>query len=104
MDDDVEFILSIDRFAEPFRLESVLTPKAHRHYQGGGIDTPALNRTLNLGGHLVIRELLRHRVIRSPFAILMPMCRLIESGDFLINSISLSIVHQRFIHCCAHLA
>ena len=69
MDDYVELFLSIDRFAEPFRLENVLTPKADRHYQGGGIDTPALNRTLNLGGHLVIRELLRHRVIRSPFTI-----------------------------------
>lgn len=69
MDDYVELFLSIDRFDKQFQLESVLMPKANPYYQGGGIGSPPLNRTLNLGSHLVIRELLRHRVIRSPFAI-----------------------------------
>lgn len=69
MDDYVELFLSINRFDEHFLFQDVLTPRANRHYQGGGIDPPALIRTLKLGGYLVIRELLRHGVIRSPFAI-----------------------------------
>ncbi len=69
MDNYVELFLSIDRFAESFLLEEVLTPRANQHYQGGGIDAPPLIRTLRLGGHLVIRELLRHGVIRNPFAV-----------------------------------
>lgn len=69
MDDYVELFLSIDRFAEPFLFQDVLTPRANHHYQGGGIDTPALNRTLKLGGHLVVRELLRHGIISSQLAI-----------------------------------
>jgi hypothetical protein len=69
MDDYVELFRSIDRFDKQFQLESVLTPKANPYYQGGGIDPPPLNRTLLVGGHLVIRELLRHRVIHNRLAI-----------------------------------
>lgn len=69
MKDYVELFLSIDRFNEPFCLDGLLTPKANSHFQGGGIDVPPLNRTLKVGAHLVVRELLHHGVISNPLAI-----------------------------------
>ncbi len=68
MDDYIDLFLSIDRFDEPFSLELILTPRANPHYQGTDFDTPPLNRTLRVGAHLVVRELLHHGVIRNPLA------------------------------------
>ncbi|MBP6582727.1 MAG: hypothetical protein KA204_04540 [Chromatiaceae bacterium] len=65
LDEYVELFLSIDRYTTPFSLDSLRTPRASFVYQGGGIDAPPLNRTLKVGGPLVIRELLYHGVIRK---------------------------------------
>ena len=69
LDDYVELFLSIDRFQGRFALNTTLAPRSNPHFQGGGIDAPPLTRTLKVGSHLVIRELLHHRVLRTPFAI-----------------------------------
>ena len=69
LDDYVELFLSIDRFQEHFSLGATLAPRSNPHFQRGGIDAPPLTRTLRVGSHLVIRELLHHGVLRTPFAI-----------------------------------
>ena len=69
LDDYVDLFLSIDRFQGRFALNTILAPRSNPHFQGGGIDAPPLTRTLKVGSHLVIRELLHHRVLRTPFAI-----------------------------------
>lgn len=65
LDEYVELFRSIDRCTAPFSLDSLRTPRASFVYQGGGIDAPPLNRTLKVGGPLVIRELLHHGVITN---------------------------------------
>ena len=63
----------------------LLTPLADATLQGGGVSAPALNRTLRMGRHLVIRELLRLGIIRSAIAFpyaFMPsrgVCQLVSS-------------------------
>ena len=65
----VELFRSIDQYEERLVLDTILAPRSNPHFQGGGIDAPPLTRTLKLGSHLVIRELLRHGVIENPLAI-----------------------------------
>lgn len=69
LDDYVELFKSVDKYAKPFSLEQLQTPRTNAIHQGGGIDAPPINRTLKLGAHLVVRELLHHKVIRNPVAI-----------------------------------
>jgi hypothetical protein len=69
LDDYIELFKSVDKYTKPFSLELLRTPKTNPIHQGGGIDAPPINRTLKLGAHLVVRELLHHRVIRNPVAI-----------------------------------
>jgi len=47
----------------------LLTPIANSAFQGGGISAPPINRTLRMGQHLVIRELLRLKVITDAHAV-----------------------------------
>ena len=68
LDDYADLFLSIDRTREPFEMDEVLTPRSNRIHQGGGIDAPPLNRTLKIGVHFVVRELLHHGVIENRFA------------------------------------
>lgn len=68
LDDYADLFLSIDRFDESFALDTILAPRANPKFQGGGIDAPPLTRTLRVGSHLVIRELLHHGVVKSRFA------------------------------------
>ena len=68
MDDYVGLFSSIDRFTEPFTLDALLAPKTNPHFQGGGLDAPPLTRTLRVGGSMVIRELLHHKVISNRLA------------------------------------
>lgn len=68
LDDYADLFLSIDRFDESFALDTILAPRANPKFQGGGIDAPPLTRTLRVGSHLVVRELLHHGVIKSRFA------------------------------------
>lgn len=71
MDEYVDLFLSIDRFPrnQPFSLNNLLTPRANPHFQGSDLDAPPLNRTLRIGGHLVVRELLRNGIIHHPLAV-----------------------------------
>ena len=69
MDEYVERFLSINFYRESFKLDTILAPRSDPNLQGGGIDAPPLTRTLKLGSHLVVRELLHHDVVRNPLAI-----------------------------------
>ena len=69
LDDYVDLFLSIDQFEEPFTLDTILAPRSNPHFQGGGIDAPPLTRTLKVGAHFVIRELLHHGIIENILAI-----------------------------------
>ena len=69
LDDYVELFRSMDQFEEPFNLDMILAPRSTSHFQGGGIDAPPLTRTLNVGAHFVVRELLHRGVIRNPLSI-----------------------------------
>ena len=68
LDDYADLFLSIDRFDESFALDTILAPRAEPKFQGGGTDAPPLTRTLGVGSHLVVRELLHHGVIKNRFA------------------------------------
>lgn len=69
LDDYVELFRSIDQYEERLVLDTILAPRSNPHFQGGGIDAPPLTRTLKLGSHLVIRELLHHGVIKNSLAV-----------------------------------
>ena len=69
LDDYAELFLSIDRLEDRFTLDTILAPKANPELQGGGVDAPPLTRTLKLGSHLVVRELLHRGVITNPLAV-----------------------------------
>ncbi len=69
LEDYKDLLLSIDRFNQAFSLEAILAPRANPNFQGGGIDAPPLTRTLKVGAHLVVRELLHHGVISNPLAV-----------------------------------
>ncbi len=69
LDDYITLFLSIDRFQEQFTLDTILAPRTNPYFQGGGIDAPPLTRTLKVGSHLVIRELLHHGVLQKPLAV-----------------------------------
>ena len=67
--DYVDLFLSLNRYEERFTLDTVLAPRSDSRLQGGGSDAPPLTRTLKVGSHFVIRELLHHGVIRNTLAI-----------------------------------
>lgn len=69
LNDYIELFRSIDRYKKPFMLDNVLSSRASDIYQGGGIDAPPVNRTLNKGAHLVIRELLHYGILKNRHAI-----------------------------------
>ena len=69
LNDYVDLFLSMDRFYDDFALEQLLAPRANPHFQGGGVDAPPLKRTLKIGSHIVVRELLNQGVITSELAV-----------------------------------
>ena len=69
MDDYVERFLSMNRYREKFHLDTILAPRSDPSLQGGGIDPPPLTRTLKVGSHLVVRELLHHGIVTNPLAV-----------------------------------
>ncbi|WP_419163541.1 hypothetical protein [Candidatus Palauibacter sp.] len=69
LDDYADLFLSLDSFEGSFDLQTVLSPRSDSELQGGGIDPPPLTRTLRLGSHVVVRELLYHGVLRNPLAV-----------------------------------
>jgi hypothetical protein len=64
LDQYVELFISIDRRTGD-EMRSLLTPQADAVLQGGGVSAPSVNRTLRMGQHLVIREMLRADVLRA---------------------------------------
>ena len=69
LDDYSELFLTMQHFHDSFALDTILAPRANPQFQGGGIDAPPLTRTLKVGSHLVVRELLHYGVIDNPFAV-----------------------------------
>ena len=69
LDEYVDLFLSMDRSHRPFTLDTILAPRSSSQLQGGGIDAPPLTRTLKVGAHFVVRELLHNGAIENPFAI-----------------------------------
>ena len=98
LDDYVTLFLSIARFQEQFTLDAILAPRTNPHFQGGGIDAPPLTRTLKVGSHLVIRELLYHGVLQNPLAVphaYAPISRVQEFfGTFGVSIETSEEIHQ----------
>lgn len=82
LDDYVGAFLSINAYREPFSLNKLRTPRVNEQYQGGGIDPPPINRTLSIGVHLVVRELLHHGIIANPLAVPHAYAPIERIGDF----------------------
>lgn len=53
---------------DPSQLPNYLTPSVDAVMSGSGIDAPALQKSLRLGQHLVVRELLRSGTLQSELA------------------------------------
>ncbi|AWI80376.1 hypothetical protein CEW87_14020 [Parazoarcus communis] len=58
------------RFRSPMQLDSemFLKPVTDASLQGAGWSAPAIDRTMKMGAHIVVRELLRNKVIKNPAA------------------------------------
>ena len=59
--------LSINRTRKPFNLEGIVALGRNEMFQQGGLDAPPL--PMRLGANFLLRELVRHRVVSSPFAL-----------------------------------
>lgn len=59
--------LSADRLGERFALGHLLAPRTNPAFQGGGPDAPSIVRTLGIGAHFVVRELVRQDIITKPY-------------------------------------
>jgi hypothetical protein len=64
----VEGFLNVDRITRPFGLDEIVAPRTSALFSGGGPDAPALTRALGIGTCFVLRELMRLRVLRKPWA------------------------------------
>lgn len=69
LDDYIGLFRSIQEFSKPFGVNTILASRAADVYQGGSYDAPPINRTMNVGVHLVIRELLHHGVLNNVHAV-----------------------------------
>ncbi len=67
LDEYAELFFGLDRHKKSFKLSTVLSPWADAQQQGGGIGAPALGKSLGIGSNFVVRELLRHGVLKSNF-------------------------------------
>jgi hypothetical protein len=63
----VESFLSVNRYEQPFSLNSLLAPRTNPRFSGGGPDAPPMIRTLGIGSSFVLRELTRSGVISGPY-------------------------------------
>jgi len=68
LDDYIEAFLAVERFKSPFSLTQVSNTKASSVHQGGGISAPPLSRVLGMGQCFILRELMRHGVLKNPLA------------------------------------
>jgi hypothetical protein len=106
LDEYIELFKSIERHNAPFAIDSIVAPRAESAYQGGGYDAPPINRTLKVGKHLVIRELLRYRILTNPHAVpyayapTAQICRLFRG--FAVEVESSTAINQLLVqHLCA---
>lgn len=60
-----ESFLAVNHISQNFAMTSILAPRANPFFQGGGPDAPPINRTLGIGAHFVMRELVRTGVISN---------------------------------------
>ena len=65
LDEYAELFFGLDRYSTNIKLSNVLSPWADENQQGGGIGAPALGKSLGIGSNFVVRELLRHGVLKS---------------------------------------
>lgn len=65
LNDYTELFLGLDRYSKNFKLSTVLSPLVDEQQQGGGIGAPALGKSLGIGSNFVVRELLRHGVLKN---------------------------------------
>ncbi|RTE67339.1 hypothetical protein EH243_03820 [Amphritea opalescens] len=67
LDDYTELFIGLDRYEAPFKLSTVLSSRVDEAQQGGGISAPAVGKSLGIGSNFVIRELLRHQILKSSY-------------------------------------
>jgi hypothetical protein len=60
-----EAFLAINHIPNRFDLTSILKPRTNPAFQGGGPDAPPITRTLGIGAHFVIRELVRNGIVKN---------------------------------------
>jgi len=68
LNDYIEAFLAVGRFNCPFSLTQVSNTKASSAHQGGGVSAPPLSRVLGMGQCFILRELMRHGVLKNPLA------------------------------------
>jgi hypothetical protein len=68
LDDYIEAFLAVERLRQPFALTQVTNTRASTLFQGGGVSAPPLSRVLGMGLCFVLRELVRHGVLRNAYA------------------------------------
>lgn len=64
----VEAFLAVDRMAEGLTLDQVTSPRTSAAFSGGGPDAPPVGQIVGVGQCFIMRELVRHRLIRKPGA------------------------------------
>lgn len=83
-DDYVELFKGID-YRESNQVANLLTPEADSSLSGSGLNMPSIEKTLHLGHHLIIRELLRTDVLSSEIAKKMAYMPRQRVKDFLMK-------------------
>lgn len=68
LDEYIDAFLAIDRFNREFALDEVTSPRSSAAFSGGGPDAPPIGAILGIGQCFLLRELVRHRIVASPFA------------------------------------
>ncbi|MCO6436685.1 MAG: hypothetical protein J5J06_06310 [Phycisphaerae bacterium] len=64
----VEALRAIDAFSQDFRLDEIMNPRSSAAFSGGGPDAPPLEPLLGIGQCLLVRELVRHGMVRNPLS------------------------------------
>lgn len=66
LDDYISVFQDIDKHKKPMTIETLMKPRSNPSYSGTGIEPPSVSRALGtVGIHFVLRELVRHEVIRN---------------------------------------
>jgi hypothetical protein len=66
LDDYISVFQDINKYKKTIPLEKLMKPRTNSSYSGTGIEPPSVSRALGtVGIHFVLRELVRHEVIRN---------------------------------------